>query len=64
MLPLSKGPTEPNKIPCSSATTELTKVICQLRIDTSKHGSSTAKVPAVSTLLDNSKVSYAIEGYT
>ncbi|KAK5152562.1 hypothetical protein LTR04_006374 [Oleoguttula sp. CCFEE 6159] len=59
-LPLLSVPSDPNRIPCSSAMTKLTRVMYQAGIDISKHGAVKGKVPAISTLLSESQDSYAV----
>ena len=61
-LPFLNVPTDWNKVPCSSAITKLTKIMYQAGIDTSKHGATTGKVAAISTLLDRNRFAYGILG--
>lgn len=59
-LPFLNVPPDWNKIPCSSAITKLTKIMYQSGIDTSKHGSTKGKIPAISTLLEANGHAYGI----
>lgn len=59
-LPIVRMPPTTDALSCSSAMTKLTKIMYQAGIDTSKHGVTGGKTPAINTLMSDIGFCYAI----